>query len=134
MTDEEFEAELKRRTSNDNGRRHTLDDMLKSMGITRDELEDDCPNCGTLQAALDEEIGRRCLGGTPPPVDAEWANQKLPPPDSATTGPTTLKGMRSSRDWGRNGGAATQFPPPEPGEKREEIPALKRPDQREETP
>jgi len=62
-----------------------------------------CPNCADLQAALELEISRRTLGGVPPPVDSNWGNQALPPPDSAKTGPTTPKGMRSSTDWAQTG-------------------------------
>jgi hypothetical protein len=51
-----------------------------------------------LRAALDEEIARRTLGGTPPPSDENWANQALPPPESATTGPVAPPGMRRSDD------------------------------------
>jgi hypothetical protein len=60
-----------------------------------------CPNCVSLQAALDEEISRRTVGGTPPPFDHNWSNRAIEPPSSATTGPTTPAGMRSSLDWAR---------------------------------
>lgn len=68
-------------------------------------MADGCLQCAALReankalaAALDEEISRRTLGGTPPAVDENWANQALPPPESATTGPVAPPGMRRSDD------------------------------------
>jgi hypothetical protein len=64
----------------------------------------DCVNCPELaaaQAALDYEISRRTLGGAPPPVDTQWANRKLLPPESATDDamPTHRRvGLRRSDD------------------------------------
>lgn len=83
-----------------------------------------CPSCSVLQAALELEISRRTVGGTPPPFDENWSNRKLDPPSSATTGPTTPAGMRSSLDWARDATAATTSPAPEPGEEKREIQSL----------
>lgn len=60
-----------------------------------------CPNCAELRAALDLELSRRTLGGTPPPSDENWANQALPPPESATdpnAAPHRRVGMARSDD------------------------------------
>lgn len=75
------------------------DDEIRSIGralhaagwLTPDEAS-------KLRAALDLERSRRTLGGTPPPSDQNWANQKLPPPETATTGPVSPPGMRASND------------------------------------
>lgn len=61
----------------------------------------ECPNCVELRAALDLELSRRTLGGTPPPSDQEWANQALPPSPSAsdpTAAPHRRVGMARSDD------------------------------------
>lgn len=68
-----------------------------------------CLSCGPLvtdlkerlaasHAALDLELSRRTLGGTPPKPDLSWGNIGLPAPESATTGPGSPVGMTSSTD------------------------------------
>lgn len=61
---------------------------------------------GDLAAQLAEEISRRTLGGTPPPVDKSWASVELPPPPSATDPDAPAhrrEGMASSSDgWRRS--------------------------------
>lgn len=71
-----------------------------------------CPRCHQAIAvvlddraeahrALAKEISMRTLGGTPPPVDTEWGNYKLPPPASASdpnAPPHRREGMASSLD------------------------------------
>jgi hypothetical protein len=63
-----------------------------------------------LRAQLAEEIGRRTLGGTPPPSDQRWANAKLPPPPSASD-PNAPPHRREGMDRSGEGWKQTARPP-----------------------